>query len=183
MGRSQLSQKFYLLNFWWISILFKKSSDSYNILQPILSMPPILTSGWSSHLDQYKYKAATSQWTYIYLKLVTEREDLAYLCQQRIGSLKLPTTHPWYSCAVERQMAYTACHNSAFSCPVKCRVDTGIEAVRLQLSHVLHCPGRTGRWNVFFWISSLLSWLSNFTAKFPACGVGLYLFLSLKEFK
>lgn len=166
------------------TILLETPNDSYNILQPILSVPPILTSGWSSHLDQYKSKAATSQRTYIYLKLVTEREDLAYLCQQRIGSLKLPASHPWYSCAVEKQMAYTACHNSAFSCPVKCRVDTGTEAVKLQLSHLLHCPGRTGRWNVFFfWISPLLSWLSNFTSESPASRVGLYLFLSLREFK
>lgn len=145
-------------------------------------MSLILTSGWCSHLDQSKYKPVVNQCTCIFLKLVTERGDLAYLCQQRIGNLKLPTSHLHYSCAVERQVAYTAHHNSSFSS--KCRVDTDVEAVGLQLSHFLHPPDRTRRWKVFFfWISPFLSWLSIFTSRFPACGVGLHIFLSLRGFK
>lgn len=113
-----------------------------------------------------------------------ERVDLAYLCQERIGSLKVPGGHRLCSCVAEGQMACTTFHNSAFSSPVKCRGGTGLEAAGLQHSHFLYCPGRTDRGNVFFvWILPFFSWLSNFTPNSWACEVEPYLFLSIMVFK
>lgn len=140
------------LNFWWISFLLEKLNGSYKVLQPILSMPPILTMGWYSQLDQYKYKAATSPWTCICLKLLAETEDLLYICQQRTGRLKLPASHSAVVLLKGRWLI-----ECAITLPLlllSSRIDMGFRAVRLQPNHFIHCPGR---WNVFFWISTLLN--------------------------